>query len=83
MLHCLSNSSIHPQYFYQTIIYKSGQAPQNQSTYDTWRTEFESTYKNRTTDFTSTQPFYLTTIDGYTVVLKDGAVPTEIGRAHV
>lgn len=68
--------AIDGQYFYQTVIYKSGQAPQNQATYDTWRSEFEATYKNRTTDFTSTQPFYLTTVDGYSVVLKNGAAPT-------
>ena len=68
--------AIDGQYFYQTIIYKSGQAPENQATYDTWRTEFETYYKDRVTDFTSTQPTFITTIDGYSVVLKDGATPT-------
>lgn len=67
--------AIDGQYFYQTVIYKSGQAPQNQATYDTWRAEFEADYKNRITDFNATQPFYLSNIDGYSVVLKDGAVP--------
>lgn len=68
--------AIDGQYFYKTVIYKSGQAPQNQATYDTWRAEFEADYKNRVTDFNSTQPYYLTTIDGYSVVLKDGQAPT-------
>lgn len=68
--------AIDGQYFYKTIIYKSGQAPQDQSSHDTWRTEFEASYKNRITDFNSTQPFYLTNIDGYSVILKDGAAPT-------
>lgn len=64
------------QYFYKALIYKSGQAPQDQSTYDTYRTEFEASYKARITDFTSTQPFFLSNVDGYSVVLKDGATPT-------
>src|SRR5574339_204074 len=68
--------AIDGQYFYQTIIYKAGQAPENQATYDTWRAEFETYYKDRITDFTSTQPTFITTIDGYSVVLKDGQAPT-------
>jgi hypothetical protein len=68
--------AIDGQYFYKTVIYKAGQAPENQATYDTWRAEFEADYKPRVTDFNSTQPIFLTTIDGYSVVLKDGATPT-------
>lgn len=68
--------AIDGQYFYKTVIYKAGEAPQNQGTYDTWRAEFESSYKDRITDFNSTQPFYLSNIDGYSVILKDGATPT-------
>ncbi len=68
--------AIDGQYFYRTTIYKSGQAPENQATYDTWRTDFENNYKNRITDFNSTQPVFITTIDGYSIVLKDGVAPT-------
>lgn len=63
-------------YFYKTIIYKLGQAPQDQLTYDSYRTEFESSYKTRITDFNATEPFFLTNVDGYSVVLKDGGTST-------
>jgi hypothetical protein len=68
--------AIDGQYFYTATIYKAGFAPNNQSLYDTYRAEFETYYKYRITDFNATDPFFLTNIDGYSVVLKDGATPT-------
>lgn len=64
--------AIDGQYIYATVIYKSGQAPQNQNTYDVWRDDFELYYKNRTTDFSSTNPIFLTNNDGYSIILQDG-----------
>jgi len=68
--------AIDGQYFYTTTIYKAGVAPDNQATYDTYRADFESNYKNRITDFNATDPTFLTNVDGYSIVLKDGATPT-------
>src|SRR6185369_14648639 len=68
--------AIDGQYFYTTTIYKAGVAPDNQATYDTYRADFESNYKNRITDFNATDPIFLTNVDGYSVILKDGASPT-------
>lgn len=68
--------AVDENFFYRTIIYKSGQAPQDQSTYDTYRADFEANYKNRIVDFNNTEPVFISTVDGYSVVLKDGAAPT-------
>jgi len=68
--------AIDGQYFYTAPIYKSGKAPDNQATYDTYRADFEANYKNRITDFNATDPIFLTNVDGYSVILKDGASPT-------
>lgn len=68
--------AIDGQYFYTATIYKAGKAPDNQPTYDTYRAEFEASYKYKITDFNATDPFFLTSQDGYSVVLKDGNAPT-------
>lgn len=68
--------AVDENFLYTTVIYKSGQAPQDQATYDTWRSDFESNYKNRVVDFNNTEPVFISNIDGYSVVLKDGATPT-------
>lgn len=68
--------AVDESFLYTTIIYKSGQAPQDQAIYDTWRADFESAYKNKIVDFNNTQPVFISNVDGYSIVLKDGAAPT-------
>jgi len=68
--------AVDENFFYRTVIYKSGQAPQDQATFDAWRADFEANYKNRVVDFNNTSPVFISNIDGYSVVLKDGSTPT-------